>query len=62
MKKIINYRLLKSRYLSEMSEEMNLLIQKGWQPYGAPFHAGDKGEELDRPSIIQAIVQYEENN
>ena len=53
---ISDYRILRDTNPERLTKSVEILIQKGWQPFHAPF--GLTGEP---PPIVQAVVRYGES-
>ncbi len=51
MPRIIDYALVQRSHSQVLTEEVQRLIDRGWQPYGEPFPAGG--------NVVQAVVLYE---
>lgn len=51
MPRIIDYVLMQRTHSQALTEDVQKLIDRGWQPYGQPFAAGG--------TVVQAIVLYE---
>ena len=56
MKKIKEYHLCWNTNINRISDDVNLYIRYGFQPYGEPFTTKD-GSEI---RYHQAMVKYEE--
>lgn len=50
----MKYQLLKNKYSYDLSDEVQDLLDKGWEPYGSPFsQVTDCGGGILRPSSNQ---------
>lgn len=54
MPNVIDYALLQRSHSQYLTEAVQKLVEKGWQPYGQPFNAGG--------DVVQAVVLYEGYN
>lgn len=60
-KKIVAYRLLYADQQVLLNEDINMMIGKGWQPFGSPqiVMTNDPTEEYPLiESYYQAVVKY----
>lgn len=56
MRKIMLYAILHDLYCVGLSEMVNALIDRGWQPFGTPYSAPHDGVNYH----YQAMVHYEQ--
>lgn len=56
MRKIIEYQVVDADGSENLSEKVNILIGKGWQPFQSPMQSMDEYYDW----VVQAMVKYEE--